>query len=254
MTTLDELVWLYAIRLGGLDAPAGPGVDGEPPRLLIEGDLVAVVGTVAARRFDEAALAASMEDLGRLEGLARAHHAVVVEAGRERPTAPVRLATLYRDDAAVRRLLADRAADLLRVLRRVAGHREWGVKVYVGPEVAQDAPALPAPDAGRPGTSYLLRRRETRDRDGRRREHARESAESLHAALVERSAAAHRFALQDARLSGRAEEMVLNAGYLVADEREEAFRAAVAESAPERIRVELTGPWPAFSFTDWEQP
>jgi hypothetical protein len=44
--------------------------------------------------------------------------------------------------------------------------------------------------------------------------------------------------------------MVLNAAYLVADERADAFAAAVADlTARHRfVRLTLTGPWPAYSF------
>jgi hypothetical protein len=252
--TGDELVWLYAVRLGGSGAPAGPGVDGETPRLLAAGDLVAVVGSVAAPRFDEAAMAAVMEDLVRLEGLARTHHAVVVDAAAEVPTAPLRLATIFRDDDAVRTLLRERAEEFGELLGRVRGHREWGVKVYVEPgESAEPGSAAPAAGSDRPGTSYLLKRRADRDRGARQRDRAREIADKLHTALADRSAAAHRYPLQDARLSGRPEEMVLNASYLVAQTGEQRFREAADEVAPEGARIELTGPWPAFSFTTWEQ-
>ncbi|GAA4547311.1 GvpL/GvpF family gas vesicle protein [Pseudonocardia xishanensis] len=251
----DELVWLYAVRLAGAEgAPAGPGVDGEAPRLVAEAELAAVVGTVAAGRFDEAGMAAAMEDLGRLEQLARAHHDVVVRAAAEVPVAPVRLATLYRDDDAVRRLLRERAEEFAALLRRVGGHREWGVKVYALPQEEREPAAAPAASTDRPGTAYLFRRRAERDRGARSREQARDAAERLHTTLAGRSSAAHRYPMQDARLSGRTEEMVLNAGYLVADGREAEFRDAVDAADDGRVRVELTGPWPAFSFTTWEEP
>uniref|UniRef100_UPI0015F0DC34 GvpL/GvpF family gas vesicle protein n=1 Tax=Pseudonocardia pini TaxID=2758030 RepID=UPI0015F0DC34 len=82
---------------------------------------------------------------------------------------------------------------------------------------------------------------------------AREIAERLHTALADRSSAAHRYPLQDARLSGRSEEMVLNASYLVAETAEQEFRDAAGAVAPGGAHIELTGPWPAFSFTTWEQ-
>ncbi|MCE3553100.1 GvpL/GvpF family gas vesicle protein [Pseudonocardia sp. RS11V-5] len=242
-----SLVWLYAVRLGGADRPpAGPGVDGERPRFVAEGPLVAVVGTVREEEFDEAALARAMEDLGRIERLARAHHAVIVETAAEEPTAPLRLATLYRDDEAVARTLRERADEFGRVLERVRDRQEWGVKVYVDakPEAAAEEPA----SSGKPGTAYLLRRRADRDRGAQARERARAVADRIDETLARVAAAAHRMKPQDARLSGRAQEMVLNATYLVDAAAEEDFRAALAAVEAEGATVELTGPWPPFSF------
>jgi hypothetical protein len=241
------LVWLYAVRLGGADrVPAGPGVDGEHPRLVAEGPLVAVVGTVREEEFDEAALARAMEDLGRIERLARAHHAVIVEAAADLPTAPLRLATVYRDDEAVGRMLRERAAEFGTVLERVRDRREWGVKVYV--DAKPDAPAEEPAPTGNPGTAYLLRRRAARDRGAQARERARAVADRIDDTLAEVAAGAHRMKPQDARLSGREQEMVLNATYLVDVADEEEFRAALAAVGADGATVELTGPWPPFSF------
>jgi hypothetical protein len=241
-----SLVWLYAVRRGEAEAPAGPGVDGEAPRLVAEGPLVAVVGTVREEEFDEAALARAMEDLGRIERLARAHHAVIVQAGAGLPTAPLRLATVYRDDEAVAAMLRERAAEFGAVLDRVRDRREWGVKVYV--DAKPDAPAEEPELSGRPGTAYLLRRRADRDRGARARERARAVADRIDETLARVAAGAHRMKPQDARLSGREQEMVLNATYLVDVAGEEEFRAALAGVAAEGATVELTGPWPPFSF------
>jgi hypothetical protein len=242
-----SLVWLYAVRLGAADRPpAGPGVDGESPRLVVEGPLVAVVGTVREEEFDEAALARAMEDLGRIERLARAHHAVIVEAAADEPTAPLRLATVYRDDEAVARMLRERADEFAQVLERVRDRQEWGVKVYV--DAKPDAPAEEPTSSGKPGTAYLLRRRADRDRGAQARERARAVADRIDETLAGVAAGAHRMKPQDARLSGRTQEMVLNATYLVDAAAEEEFRAALAGVDAEGATVELTGPWPPFSF------
>jgi hypothetical protein len=44
--------------------------------------------------------------------------------------------------------------------------------------------------------------------------------------------------------------MILNAAYLLDDERGDEFAAAVADLGREHpgVRLELTGPWPPYSF------
>jgi hypothetical protein len=244
------LTYLYAVVPAGAPVPAVLGVDAEEPRLVVAGALAAVVGSVAAERFDEAGLARALEDMRRLEELARAHHGVAAALAEHGPVAPVRLATVYRDDDGVHLLLRERAAEFAALLERLDACREWGVKVWLAaPRAARPEPATAA--NGRPGTDYLLRRRAAREAGTRRREHGAAVADRLHAELARIALADRVLAPQDPALSGRGEEMVLNATYLVRRSDEEAFSGAVAEAstaAGDEVAIVPTGPWPPFSF------
>jgi hypothetical protein len=245
-------VYLYAIALdgGGGPDPGLTGVEGGPVRTVATAGLVAYIGTVPLNRFGEEALRRNLEDLVWLEETARAHHDVVDAVARGVPLAPVRLVTVYRDDAQVRALLEERCEEFTEVLATVAGRREWGVKAYVAPE---DPPG-PDPAAGtgserKPGTAYLKRRRTSL--------HAREDAwrrasahaERIDAALAEIAVASRRRPAQDPQLSGRTDWMVLNGAYLVDDERGAEFAAAVDGFRENGLDVRLTGPWAPYSFT-----
>jgi hypothetical protein len=246
-----SLTYLYAVVPAAVTAPQLPGVDAEAPRALVEGRLTAVVGSVAAQRFDEEGIAHDLEDLRRLEVLARAHHGVVAALAEDGPVAPVRLATIFRDDDGVRTLLRERAEELTTLLERLGTCREWGVKVW-----ATGSPAPPEPAAtpatttnGSPGTAYLMRRRAEREAGSRQHAHGTALTDRLHAELSGIALAEHRLALQDASLSGRREEMLLNATYLVRREDEDAFRSTAGADGDEGIDVVCTGPWPPFSFS-----
>ena len=203
-----------------------------------------MVGSVAAQRFDEEGIARDLEDLRRLEVLARAHHGVVAALAEDGPVAPVRLATIFRDDDGVRTLLRERAEELTTLLDRLGTCREWGVKVW-----ATGSPAPPEPAAtpatttnGPPGTAYLMRRRAEREAGSRLHAHGTALADRLHAALAGIAVAEQRLALQDASLSGRREEMLLNATYLVRREDEDAFRSTAGADGDEAHRRRLHGP------------
>jgi hypothetical protein len=246
----DALVYLYAVTDADHPEPAvDAGVDGAPVRRLVAGGLAAFVSSVDPARFSEEALRRNLEDLQWLETTARAHHAVVDAVARGGPVAPVRFATVYLDGDRVRDLLAERGAAFAAALDRVRGRVEWGVKGFAVPSAAPAEPD-PAPGAG-PGASYLARRLAERNRAAKGQEEALAAAEAVHRELAAVAAASRRYPAQDPRLTGRREEMVLNAAYLVADD--EPLRRVVEQHAHGPVRLELTGPWAPYSFATLEE-
>jgi hypothetical protein len=81
---------------------------------------------------------------------------------------------------------------------------------------------------------------------------SRTAVEGLHARLCERAAGAALHPPQHRELSAHRNEMVLNAVYLVADGDADAFGALVAALARRShgLALELTGPWPAYNFSE----
>ncbi|MFG1675547.1 GvpL/GvpF family gas vesicle protein [Micromonospora sp. NPDC049282] len=243
-------VWLH-----GVVAEVDPaflagvaGIAGTPVRPVAGAGLVAVVGDVPLTEYGEEALRRNLEDLGWLERSARAHHAVVDALARSGAVVPARLATVYRDDERVTRVLAERHDSLAGTLARLTGREEWGVKGYVVPGAT---PRVEEPaGGGGAGAAYLRRRRAqlTAREEGQRI--AADAAAAVHTALAGHAVAARRHAPQDRRLSGAPTAMVLNGAYLVERAGVAAFSAFAGELAdrhPE-LRFELTGPWPPYSF------
>jgi hypothetical protein len=185
---------------------------------------------------------------------------------------PVRLATVYSGDEAVCAALTSRCGQLRDALRRIGGRVEWGVKAYPaapGDDTAGEpgdqaagagrAPAMvsagdgddrePKTEAGA-GMAYLRRRRAQLTSARESRSAAATGAEAMHAELTAKASDAQLHPPQSAQLSGVRQPMLLNAAYLVEASGCVTFTAAVAgqASAHPELRVELTGPWPPYSF------
>jgi len=253
-------VWLYGIsrglppeRLTGLT-----GLREQPVYTIEEAGLVAVASSVPLAEFGAEPLRHNLEDLDWLAGTARAHDSVVnAVAGAAPAVVPLRLATVYLDNERVRRLLVERRADFEAALDRLTGLSEWGVKGYGDP----DALTAPTPDddggSGRAGTgtAYLLRRRAQLSARQDAERNAAAHAEQIHTALLRLAEAATRHPPQDPQLTGQRAWMVLNGAYLVDDARTEEFAAAVTALDGELpgMWLELTGPWPPYSFAGIEQ-
>lgn len=251
----DSGLWLYAAAAG----PIGPGtldeltgVGGQPVRAVEAAGLTAAVTPVNLDEFGEEPLRRNLEDLPWLEAVARAHHHVIAVLSRRTPVIPVRLATVYRDEAGITELLVSRRAHFTGALERVSAKTEWGVKVYLAPLPSE----APEPVAGGTlaagsGTAYLLRRRRRLSAAENARRAAAASAEDIHATLAGLASAAQLRPPHGAQLSGRSIPMILNAAYLVPDDRAGDFGTAAGHLAARHpaVTIERTGPWPPYTFT-----
>ncbi|MBO0683259.1 MAG: GvpL/GvpF family gas vesicle protein [Candidatus Dormibacteraeota bacterium] len=225
------------------------GVGGEPVRVVESGGLAAAVGSVSLGEFGEEPLQRNLEDLAWLEATARRHHGVIAGVAGRTPAIPMRLATVFHSDLGVAALLAARHEHFTEILRRVAGQAEWGLKVYLGQPGPAQNEAVPASGAGS-GAAYLQRRRRELSATEDARRAAMSSAEAIHSTLARLATAAQLRSPQSAQLSGRASRMILNAAYLVAEERTSEFGAAADSMAGRHpgVVIEKTGPWPPYSF------
>jgi hypothetical protein len=236
-------LWVYGVIAGGGEAPAAAGVDGHPVRLHEHAGVAALVSEVPADAFTQEALRARLEDLERLEALARAHEAVLDATLAGVAVVPFRLCTIYASPQSLDAMLHREATTLRAALDRLRGMQEWGVKAFLRPR----APAAAAPAAS--GTEYLARKRERRDTAAVEHEALADAVAEIHARLTERAAASALSRPQDRRLSGRETEMILNAAYLVPSAAADAFRKVV-EDESHHVQLELTGPWPPYHFVE----
>ncbi|MCT9006647.1 GvpL/GvpF family gas vesicle protein [Streptomyces rhizosphaerihabitans] len=211
------------------------GVAGVPPKLLRHGGLIAVVGSVPEREFGAEPLRRRLEDVEWLEATARAHQGVIDALTAVTSPLPLRLATVLRDDSGVRVLMEERREDFLRTLDRLDGRVEWDVKVYTENTEAAGA-SVSSETVGAFGGTL---------------ERAEEFTRRLHGTL---SRCAEETRLRTPRNPASSEEPdaeVLDAAYLVPRAESEEFVERVNGSARDEpgVRVELTGPWAAYSFT-----
>ena len=246
-------VWVYAVirdghaesRITGLR-----GVAGEVVHVVASDDLAAVVGAVSLDEFGQDALRRNLEDLDWVAQKARAHDAVITAVAHTGSVIPVRMATVYLNDAHVRNLLEDRRQDFEETLSRLSGRAEVGVKVYADPKQLLEADEEHADNGKRTGTAYLMRRRrELASRDEVYRAAAVE-AEKIHTTLMRYAVDGKCKPPPDRSLSGRDEMTVLNGTYLVDADAIALFRETVAALAISsgRLSLETTGPWPPYSF------
>ncbi|MGC5566708.1 GvpL/GvpF family gas vesicle protein [Streptomyces sp. FR-108] len=256
---MSGLRYVYAVcRPFGTPLPAQlTGVAGVPPKQLVHGELVAVVGQVPEEDFAEGPLRAHLEDLDWLGATARAHQNVIDALTVVTSPLPLRLATVFRDDSGVRSMLEEREETFLRTLDRLGGRVEWGVKVYSEPTEAPEPPEASRQPSSAPGRTagsgrdYLRQRRNQRRASEEKWERAEEFSRRLHESLSGYAEDTRIHAPQNSALSRAPGRNILNAAYLVPRTESEAFVELVDRTKDDApgLRVELTGPWAAYSFS-----
>jgi hypothetical protein len=226
--------------------PEGPG--GAEVELFEGHGLAAVVSELSEDRYGEGEFRSHAEDPAWLRDLASAHHRVLASIAESSDVVPLRMPTLCRSRQGVVDLLDAKEAELRHALAAVTGRVEWGVKVFAEPRPAEEKVRAAS------GRDYLGQRMaQGRARDEERSRRG-DVVRSCHEALSSAAVEAVVNAPQDPAFSGRDEPMVLNGAYLVARDRERAFREVLEAQAAGPCReagltVELTGPWPPYNFS-----
>lgn len=260
-----SVLYLYGVMARSRVLPAGihAGVE-----WAAAGRLAAIVEPVSAAEFSPDALERRMQSTEWVASMAAKHETVLEEAMAHGAVVPARLCTLYSRAEAVTEYLADNQARLLAVLRRIEGRHEYAVKVFAD-EKGLHAAAAGDPEIrmldeaiarATPGQAYLLARK----REARCAGIAEACVDrSLEEAMAVLEAPAVEMRLRDLlseAATGRTERMVLNLALLVEHDDVTvhgigpAFLAAVERARLDLQRVglalEMTGPWPPYSFCD----
>jgi len=247
----EQVLYAYALARAGLplpeDLPALTG--GARVRQVTDAGLALLVSAVAPEQLqvDEDDLA---ED-GRLATLVRGHDAVVRAAADLGPVLPLRFGTVVASEEAARRLLREHAEGAREQLDRVDGTREWGIRLV---RVLADEPQLTGPTPrreGMSGTEYLSARRAALGARDRSEQDAARAADRLEEALAPHVTSTVR------RGGNPGSSLLLDVAALVPRDREAGFTAAV-DALGEELRqagldVELTGPWPPYSFVSLDE-
>lgn len=239
---LASALYAYAITRAGAPVPdAEPLAGGDRLAHVVRGDLALLVSPV-----DPARLRVDQDDLsetGPLATLVRGHDAVLTAAAAAGPVLPLRFGTLVPDEAAARRLLDTHAGSAGPQLDRIGGAREWGVRL-VRTLGTEPVPAAAGSDLS--GTEFLTLRRRARTEA----EQALAAAERAASRLEEALAPLTRARLRRGGSPGSS--LLLDLAYLVEPDREAAVGAALeqiaAEEAAHGLALEVSGPWPPYSF------
>lgn len=230
--------------------------------MIARGDLTAVTSIVSLSTYGEEGLAKHLGDAAWTAVRAMRHEQVVEHFAKRTSVVPLRFGTIYLERASVEQMLAERAAELKKIIERIRDREEWGVNVFCDRLKLNDAIAElssrlrelseEARNAS-PGQAYLLKKKlDGLKTDEARRELARiiDQIESTLSAEVD-GAKRVRVLKVESTESG---ELKAKFAFLVQRSKFDRFRSKAERLAADfndaGIRLELTGPWPAYNFAE----
>jgi hypothetical protein len=211
-----------------------------------------VVADVPLNRFNESALNRRLQDIDWVARAAIAHEEVVESFVNVPALVPMRLFTIFTSDKSALEHVAGDRERLQTILKRVAHHDEWGIRVVLDRERAI-APRKTARRSGRgAGARYLAGKKAVRDATASLAARSREIVSDLYEGLARQSSLARRRGARELPLE--AGPLLLDAAFLVDRSQSRRFRSALSREARRLgghgYRVTLTGPWPAYSFLE----
>jgi len=226
-----------------------PGV-GKPRAFDLAAGLFVVLADASARDFSPEVLEPKLRDLDWVSRFAVLHSAVVDHYSKFGPVVPMKLFTVFSSELRAKEHIMHLKPRLERVMRRVAGKQEWGVRVRFDRTLAaRAARGGDGAEAARSGADFLRKKQRERQAELDISSGARSAAETLFVGLSKKASAADRRKLgADEVASG----IVLEASFLVEARAAGAFRTSLDRAAHQLAHAglvaSLSGPWPPYSF------
>jgi Gas vesicle synthesis protein GvpL/GvpF len=226
-----------------------------PVRLLdIERGLFLVVADAPLSRYSENAINQGLADLEWVSRAAVAHEAVIESFISETAILPMKLFTIFTSDARALEHIASQRARIASLVKRVANHQEWGVRLILDRTAAArtSAPSprrAAAPSVGS-GVAYLTRKKAQRDTAVELASRARQTVAGLYDRFEARSKLAKRRSASELPVQGG--PLLLDAAFLVSRVRAASFKALAGREAralsKQGYAMTITGPWPPYTF------
>lgn len=226
-------------------------------------DVEAIVESVSLQEFEGDALRKHLENEQWLKEKVLAHEQVVEEVMRRTPPiVPFKFGTIFRSREKLTAMLKDHYPRFHLLLKHFQGRQEWGVKLFsntarfvsairrINPELIRVTKKMKGQPAGK---KYFLEKEFEAQLKGKAEESQQARVDDMVRQLSPLYEQCVHNQVLPQTLTGKGEEMILNAAMLVKDERVAAVQQCVARwnrsHRKEGLLAELTGPWPPYNFT-----
>jgi hypothetical protein len=237
----------------------GPGVD---PRFDVEligdGPIAAVASRFGLDRFDPEKLQGrTPEEVRWLGEIAARHNEIICHAADSSAVLPLRMGTVFRSHDSLRATLSRFRPTVSDFLRQLGDRQEWGIKLYLRKARLDAKPVDASPPsphffALQSGASYLAQKKAQLESRRESQAAVRKTIETVERRLTGIAERCCRVRNLPSDLTGRADEMVFNAAFLLPSSSRENWLETVQgvgqEVCSKGLSLEVSGPWPPYHF------
>jgi len=255
----NDLIYVYCLVSSPPELGAYQGVK---TLKSVEADgLYAIVRDVSEDDFSEENFKRHLSDIQWLETNAREHVEVIQLIMEDNEAVPFKFGTIFQAETNLRKFITDYSVSLKENFHFVGGREEWAVKIYCDrkalclqiDELSEEAATLEKQImASSPGRAYLLKRKKTDLIENEMDRICKTFGQENFDKFKNLSQSTNLNNLMPKEFTGREDTMILNATFLVSKEKVSDFKALLEtlekKGKNSGFLLEMTGPWPPFSF------
>ncbi|UTR08791.1 GvpL/GvpF family gas vesicle protein [Evansella sp. LMS18] len=267
-----ELIYLYAfIPTQEYEENKLTDIEGIDPDYNIEyyvfDEVTAVACLVKHEDFAEEVLQKKVEDMKWLQEKAYHHHERMNTLHNTYTVIPLKFGTIYEDKSRLEETLAEHKENIHTVFHKLSSKEEWNIKIFTDKEafikeVKENSPEVTKKVQEIEGLSkgkQFFEKKKLKDFIEKQADKEIDKyCESIHEKLETFSADKEVKKNWERKLTGRDDDMCWNGAYLFPKDKVEQVLQFIseekdkAEKEGSSFKFEITGPWPAYHFSNFQ--
>lgn len=267
----ERLKYLYAfIPAKEFDSESSPKLKGIEEGTTIEffecDTVTAVICQVDPKEFSEENLAKNTEDMTWLQEKAFHHHQVMNELHTYYTIVPLKFGTIYKTTDNLKAVVEEYKEALSSLLAKLEGKEEWNVKMYVKDDKfrenvkenseeikkkREEIESLPR------GKQFFEKKKMDQFMEDQIKKEIEHTCKQIDEKLKQYSQEEKIKKNWNKKVTGKTEDMHWNSAYLIDKQEVDDFIDVIKKEQEEAykqetgIKFEVTGPWPAFHFSNF---
>ena len=256
---VQDLLYVYCLYAGPLSYSKDDKLNNFDS-LTINGFQI-LTKKVSVEDYSEENFKSKVSDLHWLDAQVREHVKVITDMMQLGTVIPFKFGTIYKSITNLTQFLDQYSDSLQEHIQYLEGMEEWAVKFYADFSMLStqiDTLSNAAAElekqilSSAPGKAFLLKKKKIGLIEEEIEKICTEKGQTVFDLLQLESAAFKLNVLQTKEITGREDEMVLNACFLIKRKDQPQFKNVIdgllEKIGAEGFKIETSGPWPPFSF------